>query len=312
MYGPSMFSRLRRIMRPVTLSSGLVIVLRIKRVSANTQEQYRRGVGSLIDYMAGDIRVTAITPDHIAGWFAWIQNRPNLHKPNQPISYTTVYYHARALRAYFNTLVDAGHLPVSPFTLKLSKPVTKRVKSIAPEDIDKLLRATRNIRDQAIILALRDSGCRVNALVDMSVERLAIQQSGNNWYGEADVYDEKINERLILHFQDRAARTLHAYSLSRPFNAPDAYWLNYQGEPLSISGVRQMLKRLSKKAGVVRANPHSFRHAKVQRMLKNGAPQKAVQDALGWKSAAMLQIYVQSTPEDVRHYNESWDNFGTE
>jgi integrase/recombinase XerD len=307
-----MLNKLRLKMRPVTLSRGLAIVANLRRPTENTIHWYEEGIGSLVEYIGEDVTAAGVTPDTIAGWYAWLQRQDNKHEPGQRLSQYTVNRRARSVRAVFNHLERAGHIERSPVQIVIPNPPRKRKKSIAPEDIEALVRHAHTLRDQAIVLTLRDSGCRLNALASMTVARLTFYEIEGRREARAVVYDDKIDEWLTITIQDRAARALERYLLSRPETASDAVWLTHEGKPMLANGFRQALHRIGVRAGVQRTNPHAFRHAKVQRMLQNGAPHKVIQDTLGWKSDAMIQEYVQSDAEDLARYNRTWDNFDSE
>jgi integrase len=62
-------------------------------------------------------------------------------------------------------------------------------------------------------------------------------------------------------------------------------WLSQKG-PLTGDGIRQMLDRRCRRAGIPRLNPHRFRHTSVGMAL------------YGWKSRQMLNLYGAARAED--------------
>jgi len=308
-----MLDKLRRLVRgeqmqAVTLSEGLQIVIAMKQRGANTPQWFSTGVASLIEYLGEDRLVEAVTADDIAGWYLWLVGQDNKHRPGRKLSLHTTDSYARSVKAYFNHLVTVRHISASPFRISLPKPPKKDKKDIEIDDIERMIQTARTLRDQALILALRDAGCRLNALISMTTDNTTLYEVEGRWEGRAFVFDEKIDEWLWIFFQERAAQALHRYQYTRPAHLPhNAFWLTSDSKPLKRAGAYQIFKRIGERAGVNHYNPHAFRHAKVKRMLLAGAPHKAIQDALAWKSDAMIQQYIQSTPEDVRQYNRNYD-----
>ncbi len=295
-------------MQAITLTEGLAIVVAMKPRGKNTPQWFNSGINSLIEFLGEDRLAESVTADDIAAWYVWLLDQHNKHSPGKRLSLHTTDSYARALKAYFNHLVAIRHIPVSPFRISLPKPPKNDKKDIDMADIEAMIQTARTLRDQAMILALRDAGCRLNALISMSVDNTTLYELDGKWEGRAFVFDEKVDEWLWIFFQDRAAQALHRYLYTRPAHLRhNAFWLTTNGEPLKRAGAYQVFKRIGEKAGVTHYNPHAFRHAKVKRMLLAGAPHKAIQDALAWKSDAMIQQYIQSTPEDVRQYNRNYD-----
>jgi site-specific recombinase XerD len=65
-------------------------------------------------------------------------------------------------------------------------------------------------------------------------------------------------------------QAIQEYVEERSFN-DDALWLTISGTPLTTDGVRQLIDRLAKKAGVIgRHNLHAFRHRAAQAWLDEG------------------------------------------
>ena len=77
---------------------------------------------------------------------------------------------------------------------------------------------------------------------------------------------------------------VRAYLRVRPLVDHDYVLVGRTGAPLTPSGIRQALQRLSKATGVERCNPHAFRHAYAREMLEAGVDLKTVSDLMGHSS----------------------------
>jgi integrase/recombinase XerD len=293
-------------MFPVTLSRGLDIIEEISPKGRRPEHWCRYPVQSLIEHI-GNIPVRDVTPEHIKSWLAHTQNRPSNRNPDGKLSHYTVRSYAKALQTYFNRLRDVGHIETSPaFGLRLPKLPKKSKKEISQEELDLMIQySDKNPRDRAIVLTLRDSGCRVGGLVTMTVEALHFEEFEDDngemlWRGRALVH-EKMNKMRYIYFGHQCALAIQRYLLIRHHDAPDNLWLTHAGKPITTWGVYQVLKRIAATAGVKTFNPHSFRHAAAKRLLLNGAPPRIVQEILGHEDVTTtMNLYVQFDEKELQ------------
>ena len=97
---------------------------------------------------------------------------------------------------------------------------------------------------------------------------------------------------------------------ARPANAAELLlksdgWHGIAG-PLHTEGVRQMLIRRCKAAGIAPISPHAFRHAFAMWLLNAGARLETVSAALGHQSTAVTQaVYAYTLTSTVRREYDS-------
>lgn len=307
-----MFKKLVTIFRPVTISKALEIC--VKNAPPNKRQGghwYEYPVQTLIDEL-GDIPIADVTPEMMKTWYYRVKGRPNL-KPNKDtkLSPWTVDHYGRAIRAFFNRMVEMGHLEKSPFKIPLPRLPKKSKKEIAEVDIDRMVQwSERNPRDHAMVLVLRDSGCRVGELISMRVSFLEFKQhetaSGKRWEGQAYV-EGKMNANRWICFQHDACVALRRYLRIRPVNSGEFIWLNKSGDLLTRSGVYQALKRIAAAAGVKRFNPHAFRHSLAKYLLKNGAPEKVIQGLMGHRDyKTTMDMYIVLDDAELQEYARTY------
>ncbi len=98
--------------------------------------------------------------------------------PSQPgpLSPFTVRGYVRAIKRFFNWLVQEEFLPDNPLkNLRMPQKPQRIPRAIEPDDFDKMLAAAQTKRDRAILLVLRDTGCRVSELCNMKVADLDLK-----------------------------------------------------------------------------------------------------------------------------------------
>jgi site-specific recombinase XerD len=200
----------------------------------------------------------------------------------------------RGLRRFYNWLVEEGELDVSPMA-RIKPP---RIPETPPpvlgeEQVRKLLAACQGRgfaerRDAALISLLIDSGIRRGEALSMTLIDTLLDE------GRALVRGKGDRDRWAP-FGAKTARDLDRYLRVREAHA-DAdrpnFWLGLRG-PLTGSGVRLILKRRAKQAGLdgQRVYAHLFRHSFSHMWLSGGGNEGDLMQIAGWRSRTMLGRY---------------------
>jgi integrase len=90
-------------------------------------------------------------------------------------------------------------------------------------------------------------------------------------------------------FDAKAAQHLLRYLTKKelyPLQDGDALWLGRKG-PLSADGIRQVIERRRKEAGVD-ISAHSFRRGLAARALRNGVSGPSTSAILGWAQGSLM------------------------
>ena len=285
--------QLRRMIAPVTLSRGLEIAQKMTPENKRNEHWYAYPVRDLTEQI-GDIPVHQVTSDHLNEWYRSLQERDNQRRPGKKLSAWTIDSYGRAMRAYFGKLVDAGHIDVSPCKFRLPRLPKKLKADISQKDIEKMVRwSEHNVRDHAVVLILRDSGCRVGELVSMRASGVKCEEHKPGRHRGRALVTGKMNKSRWIYFGHDAVMALQKYIRVRPHDAPDDLWLSTKGGAFTTDGVYQMLRRVGKLAGVKRFNPHAFRHALAKKLVATNAPNKVLQAILGHEDiTTTLNMYV--------------------
>ena len=82
---------------------------------------------------------------------------------------------------------------------------------------------------------------------------------------------------------------------------PDAIFLNHEGAPLGVRGLRYRIDRLCRRAGLPEGvSPHTLRHSFATHLLDGGADLRVVQELLGHESLATTQVYTHVSAARLR------------
>lgn len=218
-------------------------------------------------------------------------------------SLETRHRYFREVRCFFNWLVEAGHLEESPFrSLRNVRLPQRIVQPFSAEEIAGLLArcdaaTPLGARDRAIILTLLDTGVRCSELIRLDVEDLDLEA------GRLRVLYGKGRKQRVVPFADRCREALLGYLAFRGFE-PGPLFLASTGHRRLLSGValrpnglKQMLRRRGREAGIAKVHAHRFRHTFATWAIEQDARELDVQYLLG-----------HSTPDMVRRYSSAYNS----
>lgn len=256
-------------------------------VSPSTANWYAAGMKSFIDYAGGDLPLAALTPVVIRGYKAKLVNGGR--------SLYTVHGRQRAVRRLFSWLLEEGLIERNvALDVPLVRLPPQPPKALTDDDLSRLLARLpqESIRDRAIILFLADTGCRVGGLCSLTPAAVDVPERCAN-------VTEKGGRGRRVYFTDVTGDALALWLAVRPDSDSPALFLSERGGPLTTNGVRMLLERIGKRAGVKgRINAHSFRHAFARSFLRNGGNLAALGRILG---------HSPGSPVTARYY-AVWDD----
>ena len=209
----------------------------------------------------------------------------------------------RASQQFFRWLVEVQEeIDVSPMA-KLHPPKLDDVKPpvISLDGLRVLLgscgkrREFRDSRDYAILLALIDSGMRLEectnitqADFDSQLGRIRVMGKGRK---ERTIQLGATAINAILAYQ-RRYRSTHPWA-----KRCDNLWLGPKG-PVTESGIYQMVVARGEAAGLGKINPHQFRHTSSHLAKVMGMRDEDIMYKHGWSTTAMLRRYGASAAEE--------------
>lgn len=171
---------------------------------------------------------------------------------------------------------------------------------ITPDDLARLERATRNIRDKAVLRFLFETGARAGEMLGLRVGDVKRQPP----FLEFKLTGTKnhLGARPVTVINPEAVALFDEYLQHHPQpNNPNApLWVTLSGQPLEPKNLSKLLKVVAKRAGLdKRINPHWFRHSAYTKDCKDGMPVSLRETKYGHKKGSIMSRIYDHTDIDA-------------
>ena len=241
-----------------------------------------------------------------------------LNKKKSDIKYSTKSKITGILKVFYDFLIKRKYLTDNPFA-ETSQEIRKKASKIKTPrpiltiaDVTKIIRATTNPLNRAILLTLYKTGMRRGELVQLDLENIV--------WGERRIHipKRKGGSPGDVYFDDECERTLRIWISVRVAKESEtadgkiiiepALFTGVRGERIDETWVGRIVKKNAIKCGVgtdttdssKAITPHVFRYAFTTHLAKSRCHPKVIQLLRGDSDATMLDRYTQFTPEEVR------------
>jgi integrase/recombinase XerC len=161
-----------------------------------------------------------------------------------------------AIREYFRFLEEVEVIERSPAAGIDTPKREKRTRQfLRSDEYTKMLSlAGGNPRDYAILQVFLQTGIRVSELAHLTLTDVDLTKPAITVRGKGNT------EREIA-LEKRGVQALKNYLAVRLENLSDVLFLNYKGEPISERGIRKLVVKYRKNAGITKkASCHALRH----------------------------------------------------
>jgi site-specific recombinase XerD len=254
-----------------------------------------------------------VSRNHIKGFLSYLQDRES-QRDGKPLSKGYRNNIFRGLQAFWKWMVLEGNIDYNPMSnIDAPKADAGLVPVLSIEQLKELVgtcgkgrkRSFRDLRDEAILRVLLDTGVRVSELV--------IDLGGLNMKHQVMTVTGKGNKTRQVHFGDKTAKALDYYLLARENHkdAPksQALWLGRWGA-MSSSGLYQVVVRRGEMIGITDLHPHQFRHTAAHQHRRNKGSTTSLMRLMGWESESMAHRYGASAADELAHEEHASISFG--
>lgn len=249
--------------------------------SERTVHWYKMQIAAYLDWL-DDGELDPFAPETLEDFLA-VERKRGL----KPASVSARY---RALSAWCSWLVARKHLAESPIGV-VERPTIRRepVAYVRLDEFEQLYRSIAgdewcDYRDRTTLLLMFWSGLRVGEVARLRVSDIDMASR------LVTVREAKSGEGRIIPCAPQVGPQMLEYLVRRPplpaTMDPATLLVSNDGAgtvrgPLSVWGIRLMLRRRCAAAGVRWLNPHAFRHGFAMEFLNAGMDMSAVSKALG-------------------------------
>ena len=246
-----------------------------------------RAYKGAIKRLMNEIKVTVrrVTVYHLRSYIAKMKERG--------LKESTMENQRQVFSSFFGWLFREGLIEKNPVVNLGAIKVPKVQKMIFSEvDMEIMRQSCQNIRDKAAICFLASTGCRVGELVGINIESVDLDAL-------ECVVTGKGNKQRTVYLDNVTAMFLRNYLETRD-DDNQALFVNRYNKRFNTNGIREMLLRVEKAAGIQHIHPHKFRRTLATNMAKRGMPIQVIAQILGHDSIETTMKYIVLNNEDVK------------
>src|SRR6266480_7306680 len=206
-----------------------------------------------------------------------------------------------ALKSFFSFLKDENLVSSSPAdTIHMPNKERKRKVVLRTDEYSRMLsEAGGNPRDFSILQVFLQAGIRVSELVAITLEDLDIQNHVLKVHGKG-------NKERDIPLEKKSVQALKSYLSVRPESQDRHLFLNYSNDGLSIRGVRKVVDKYLKKAGITKQiSCHGLRRTFGSAKAGKGMNAFQLQKLMGHERITTTIAYVEIGQEELRRAMEA-------
>ena len=268
------------------LIRGFLLALGADGRKERTLHIYEESIRMLSDFAKslGLPGLATMDRTHVRHWLT------SLHqKGNKPATVSVRY---RSLNRFFNWCVGEEERSDNPMDRVDPPKIPSEIQAYySPHEVEAVVKTIgrstpHNLRDAAIIMTLYDTGVRAAELCGMKVDDL-------DWRDRTVLVTGKASKQRRVSIGHKTAQAIERYLRKRPTKS-DWLWLGSVNKPLALNGLRMMLGRRFKDAGVKFRGAHAFRRGFAMEYLASGGQEGDLKELGGWENYAMVSRYAKA------------------
>lgn len=253
--------------------------------SANLQPKsiktYNESLNCLVSCFGSDRDTTTITQTELIYFFGGLNRKPS-----------GIFMVWQACKFFFDWFFQHGPEDNPIREIHMKRPKRDPIKGIDTQQVEKILKKITGptaLRDKALISVLFSSALRDTEFCNLKISDI------NPRTGYIDVRSENAKGRKFRQvcILGTPLKNLNKYLKKIPNPDQDAnLWQTRSGEPLTESGIREIVSRSCTAAGLENFSFHDFRRGCALAMKRNGADIKAISHFLGHADLKTTERYL--------------------
>lgn len=200
----------------------------------------------------------------------------------------------RAVKAFYNYLIDEDTIPDCSRKLKLIKQTKQEIIPLSDDEIHRLLISfdksnTLELRNYCITLLMLDCGLRRAEVCRLRLSDVDLAQSSL-------LVNGKGNKQRLVPMGETTRSALMDYSVrvsdKRGNSELSPFFLDRFGNGIDDNVVKMLFQDLKARTGISRLHPHLLRHTFATLYLVDGGDLEVLRCILGHSSISITQIYL--------------------
>lgn len=278
-------------------AEAFLIERKARGCAKGTLSFYQQKLKPFLEYCESQViqNVLQITPNLIRQYLLYLEETN--HNPGG------IHAGFRAIRAFLFWYEDEVEPESWSNPIQKVKAPRVPVEPLEPvefETVSQLLETCQSntftdVRDKAILLFLLDTGVRAGEFLSINIEDV------NQARGDILIRHSKGKKPRYVYIGKHSKRAIRKYLKFRKDDNP-ALWVThprYDSFRLTYDGLRSVIVRRAKKAGVETPSLHDFRRAFALSMLRSGTDIFTLAKLMGHKGISVLQRYLHQTHQDT-------------
>lgn len=207
----------------------------------------------------------------------------------------SVNYYNSVIRFMYDVTLDK---PLNQKQIPMYKKKRMLPKILSDEELGIFFNACSDYRDKTIFMLIYGTGLRISEAAELRIKdvdsknmRLFVR-NGKGLIERYTVLPEKSLEMLRKY-----------YKMYQPKHPEGYIFLNRNGDPVTVGGLRVMFRKYRRKAGISEDFiVHSLRHSFATKMVEEGIPLVQLKELLGHRCirSTMTYVHVATNTQAVR------------
>jgi integrase/recombinase XerD len=251
----------------------LQMKLQVRRYSVSTQKSYYQSFRAFLVF------VYPLPLHHVAKQHIYQYHQKMITERN--ISRSTQNQSINAIKFYLEHVLGQDR---QFFDLERPKKSQNLPVVLSLEEVQSILKHTKNLKHKAMLTLLYSAGLRMGELLNLKI-RDVDSKTMRIWVREG----KGVKDRMTI-LSPLMLQLLRNYF--RKYRPAKYLFESPSGEQYSGSSVRKVLQRSTIAAGILKnVRPHTLRHSFATHLLENGTNLRYIQTLLGHTSAKTTEIY---------------------
>lgn len=258
---------------------------RIRHNSTSTIEYYKISLDKFAEF-TGDIDTEDLTIELYKAYTLHLLDDTQLKS-------TSVHTYLRAVKAFYNFLINEELISDCSRKLRLVKQDKKVIVPLSDVEIGKLLDCFNcsdvlGLRNKCIVVLMLDSGLRLGEVVRLRLDDVFLD-------GSFIIVNGKGSKQRVVPLGQTCRALLSEYIGNFRLGASSSARLfisKYEEKPLTANAVHCFFEDLKVRTGISRLYPHLLRHTFATLYIIDGGDLETLRCILGHSTISITQIYL--------------------